>query len=135
MEKPQPEDLIAYGLIPEFIGRLPVVTTLSALTEEALVDILTGPKNALVRQYQHLFSLDGAELEFTPEALTTIARKALARKTGARGLRSIVEDLLLDTMYDLPDQTDVTKVTIGNDAVDGKGKPVLQRRLSLKKAA
>lgn len=133
--KPQPEDLIAYGLIPEFIGRLPVVTTLSALTEEALIDILTGPKNALIRQYQHLFSLDGAELEFTPEALSTIARKALARKTGARGLRSIVEDLLLDTMYELPDQTGVTKVTVGNDAVEGTGKPTIQRRISLRKAA
>lgn len=133
--KPEPEDLVSYGLIPEFIGRLPVVTTLAPLTEDALIDILTGPKNALVRQYQHLFSLENTELEFTRDALVTIARKALARKTGARGLRSIVEDLLLDVMYELPDTTDVTKVIIGNDVVEGTGKPIYERGVKLAKAA
>ncbi|MCE1813564.1 ATP-dependent Clp protease ATP-binding subunit ClpX, partial [Enterobacter hormaechei] len=98
----EPEDLIKFGLIPEFIGRLPVVATLSELSEEALIQILKEPKNALTKQYQALFNLEGVDLEFRSEALTAIAKKAMVRKTGARGLRSIVEGALLDTMYDLP---------------------------------
>jgi ATP-dependent Clp protease ATP-binding subunit ClpX len=108
----EPEDLIKFGLIPEFIGRLPVVATLNELSEEALIQILKEPKNALTKQYQALFSLEGAELEFRDEALDAIAKKAMARKTGARGLRSIVEAALLDTMYDLPSMEDVEKVVI-----------------------
>ncbi len=121
----EPEDLIKFGLIPEFIGRLPVVATLSELSEEALIQILKEPKNALTKQYQALFSLEGAELEFRDEALDAIAKKAMARKTGARGLRSIVEAALLDTMYDLPSMEDVEKVVIDASVIDGQSKPLL----------
>lgn len=133
--KPEPEDLVSYGLIPEFIGRLPIVTALTQLGEEALVNILTKPKNALVRQYQQLFRMGGAELEFTPEALTAIARSALARKTGARGLRSIVEDLLLDVMHDLPDEPNSHDVVIDADVVAGVRPAVIGTRVTLAKAA
>ena len=112
-----PEDLLKYGMIPEFIGRLPVVVALDALDEDALVRILVEPKNALVKQYQKFFEMDGVELEFTEEALRAIARKAMERKTGARGLRSIIENLLLDVMYELPSRDDVQKVIINEGCV------------------
>ncbi|MBC8951672.1 ATP-dependent protease ATP-binding subunit ClpX [Xenorhabdus sp. PB62.4] len=121
----QPEDLIKFGLIPEFIGRLPVVATLTELNEEALIQILQEPKNALTKQYQALFNLEGVELEFRKEALTAIAKKAMARKTGARGLRSIVENVLLDTMYDLPSMEHVEKVVVDETVVEEKSVPLL----------
>ncbi len=120
----EPEDLIKYGLIPELIGRLPVVATLDELEEAALVRILTEPKNALTKQYQKLFQMEGVELEFRPEALKAIARRALERKTGARGLRSIVEATLIDTMYDLPGSTDIAKVVVEEAAITGDSKPL-----------
>ncbi|OBW95069.1 ATP-dependent protease ATP-binding subunit ClpX [Gallibacterium salpingitidis] len=120
------EDLIKFGLIPEFVGRLPVIASLAELDEEALITILTVPKNALIKQYQALFKLENVELEFSPEALTAIAKKALARKTGARGLRSIVENILLDTMYDLPSLTGLKKVIIDKDVIDNKALPKLE---------
>jgi len=121
----EPEDLLKYGLIPEFVGRLPVVATLEDLDEDALVTILTEPKNALVKQYQRLFEIEGIKLTFTPEALTAIARRAIKRKTGARGLRSIMEDILLDCMFDLPGKSDVTEVVVNDEAVSGAGKPLI----------
>jgi ATP-dependent Clp protease ATP-binding subunit ClpX len=121
----EPEDLIKYGLIPEFVGRLPVVATLSELDEPALIQILTEPKNALTKQYQKMFSMEGVELEIREDALLAIARKALARKTGARGLRSILEHVLLDTMFDLPSMKNVQKVVIDDGSVTGEGKPIL----------
>ena len=121
----EPEDLIKYGLIPEFVGRLPVVATLEELDEKALIQILTEPRNALIKQYQRMFSMEGAELEVRDNALFAIARKALARKTGARGLRSILEHTLLDTMFDLPSLEGVTKVVIDESTVDGDGPPLL----------
>jgi ATP-dependent Clp protease ATP-binding subunit ClpX len=120
----EPEDLIRYGLIPEFIGRLPVVATLDELNEEALVRILTEPKNALTKQYEKLFGMEGAQLEFREGALPAVARKALARKTGARGLRTILEQVLLDTMYDLPSQDNVSKVVVDEAVIEGKSKPL-----------
>lgn len=123
--KVEPEDLIKYGLIPEFIGRLPVVATLSELDESALIQILNEPKNALTKQYQALFKLEGVELEFREEALRAIAKKAMERKTGARGLRSIVEGVLLDTMYDLPSQENVSKVVIDDTVIQGEAAPLL----------
>jgi ATP-dependent Clp protease ATP-binding subunit ClpX len=121
----EPEDLIKYGLIPEFVGRLPVVATLEELDEAALIQILTQPKNALLKQYQRMFAMEGAELEVRESALFAIARKALARKTGARGLRSILEQTLLDTMFELPSMEGVTKVVIDEATVDSDGKPLL----------
>lgn len=121
----EPEDLIKFGLIPEFIGRLPVVATLGELNEEALIQILTEPKNALTKQYQALFHLEGVELEFREDALRAIAKKAMIRKTGARGLRSIVEGVLLDTMYDLPSYHDVSKVVIDETVINGNARPLL----------
>ncbi len=118
------EDLIKYGLIPEFVGRLPVVATLEDLDEEALIQILTEPKNALIKQYQHLFKMEGAELEFKPDSLSAIARKAMERKTGARGLRTIVENVLLDTMYDLPSEDNITKVILDEGAILGNNDPI-----------
>ncbi|MDU8923566.1 ATP-dependent protease ATP-binding subunit ClpX [Pasteurellaceae bacterium LIM206] len=120
------EDLIKYGLIPEFIGRLPVVAPLSELDEEALVQILTEPKNALTKQYQALFGLESVELEFTPAALTAMAKKALERKTGARGLRSIVEGALLDTMYDLPSIDNLAKVIVDESVINDHQTPKLE---------
>ncbi|AKC60411.1 ATP-dependent Clp protease ATP-binding subunit ClpX [Blochmannia endosymbiont of Camponotus (Colobopsis) obliquus] len=120
----EPKDLIKYGLIPEFVGRLPILTTLQELEELALIKILYEPKNALVKQYQVLFSLDGIELEFCDTSLVAIVKKTLLRKTGARGLRSIMEDLLLDTMYELPSQTGVVKVIIDDSVVSGESKPL-----------
>lgn len=124
-EQVEPEDLIKFGLIPELIGRLPVITPLAELTEDALIQILTEPKNAIIKQYQALFKMEGVELIFSPEALTAIAQKAISRKTGARGLRSIVENLLLDTMYDLP-SLNAKKVTIGKDVVENGEKPKVE---------
>ena len=121
----EPEDLIKYGLIPEFVGRLPVVATLEELDEKALVQILTEPKNALIRQYQKLFNMEGVELEFRDNAIAEIARKALMRKTGARGLRSIMEHALLDIMFELPSLKDVAKVVLDEDVIKGKSKPLL----------
>jgi len=124
----EPEDLIKFGLIPELVGRLPVVATLGELTIDAMMQILTEPKNALVKQYQKLFAMDGVELEIRPSALTAIARKALARKTGARGLRSILEHSLIDTMYDLPTMDGVAKVVIDEHIVEDGAKPLLVYR-------
>ena len=124
----EPEDMIKFGLIPELVGRLPVVATLGELTEEAMVQILTEPKNALVKQYQKLFGMDGVELEIRPSALTAIARKALKRKTGARGLRSILEHSLIDTMFDLPTMDGVAKVVIDEHIVEDGAKPLLVYR-------
>ena len=121
----EPEDLVKFGLIPELIGRLPVVTPLKELDEAALIQILTEPKNAIIKQYQALFQMEGVELKFTKDALTAIAQKAIARKTGARGLRSIVENLLLDTMYDLP-TFNAKKVTIGKGCVENGDKPKIE---------
>jgi ATP-dependent Clp protease ATP-binding subunit ClpX len=121
----EPEDLIKFGLIPELIGRLPVVTNLKELDEAALVRILVEPRNALVKQYQKLFALEGVELEIRPAALTAIAKKALERKTGARGLRSILEHVLLDTMYELPSMENIAKVVIDENMVNGDAKPLL----------
>jgi len=119
------EDLIRYGLIPEFVGRLPVVATLEELDEEALVEILTKPKNALIKQYQHLFEMEGAELEFREESLLAIARKSMERKTGARGLRTIVENVLLDTMYEIPSTENISKVVVDEGAIIGTSEPIL----------
>ena len=121
----EPEDLVSYGLIPEFVGRLPVVATLEELDEEALVQILTQPKNALVKQYQKLFEMEGAELEIRDDALRAIARKAMARKTGARGLRTILEHVLLDIMYDLPSMENVAKVVIDESVIEGENEPYI----------
>ena len=123
--KVEPEDLVKYGLIPEFIGRLPVLATLTELDEDALIQILVEPKNALTKQYQALFKLEGAELEFRDDALKAIARKAMERKTGARGLRSIVEGVLLDTMYDLPSVENVSKVVVDEHVIKGETQPIL----------
>lgn len=121
----QAEDLIKYGLIPEFVGRLPVVATLEELDEAALVRILTEPKNALVKQYCHLFEMEGAELEFRQDSLSAIAKKSMERKTGARGLRTIVENVLLDTMYELPSNDKIAKVVVDENVIQGKSDPIL----------
>jgi ATP-dependent Clp protease ATP-binding subunit ClpX len=121
----QPEDLLKFGLIPEFVGRLPVIATLTDLDEEALVTILTEPKNALIKQYQSLFEMEGSKLTFTDEALKAISKRAIERKTGARGLRSILEDILLDTMFDLPSLVDVDEVVVNEEAASNCGIPLL----------
>ncbi|QIQ20630.1 ATP-dependent protease ATP-binding subunit ClpX [Zophobihabitans entericus] len=121
----EPQDLIKFGLIPEFIGRLPVVATLSELDKDALIQILTEPKNALTKQYKALFDLEGVDLEFSEDALVAIAEKAMKRKTGARGLRSIVENILLDTMYDLPSLKNVKKVIVNKDVIEKNAAPEL----------
>jgi ATP-dependent Clp protease ATP-binding subunit ClpX len=131
----EPEDLIKFGLIPELVGRLPVVATLGELTEDALVQILTEPKNALLKQYQKLFSMDGVELEVRPSALAAVARKALARKTGARGLRSILEHALIDTMFELPHLEGVAKVVVDDHTIEEAGKPLLVYREQAKASA
>ncbi len=125
LKEVEPEDLIKYGLIPEFVGRLPVVATLDELDEKALVRILTEPKNALTKQYQKLLNMEGVDLEFRENALGAIAKKALARRTGARGLRSIIEHSLLDIMYELPSMQNVSKVVMDENAISGEGKPIL----------
>jgi ATP-dependent Clp protease ATP-binding subunit ClpX len=124
-KKVEPQDLAKYGLIPEFIGRLPVVATLTELDEQALVEILTAPKNAITKQYAALFSLEDVELEFREDALIAMAKKAMKRKTGARGLRSIVEAVLLDTMYDLPSIENVSKVVVDESVIKGESKPLI----------
>ena len=124
-KKVEPQDLAKYGLIPEFIGRLPVVATLTELDEAALVEILTAPKNAITKQYGALFSLEDVELEFREDALIAMAKKAMQRKTGARGLRSIVEGVLLDTMYDLPSIENVSKVVVDESVIKGESKPLI----------
>jgi ATP-dependent Clp protease ATP-binding subunit ClpX len=131
----EPEDIIKFGLIPELVGRLPVVATLGELTEDALVRILTEPKNALLKQYQQLLGMDGVELEIRPPALAAIARKALARKTGARGLRSILEQSLLDTMFELPAQEGVQKVVLDEATIEENTKPLLVYREQAKASA
>ena len=124
-KKIEPEDLIKFGLIPEFVGRLPMIASLEELDEKALIQILTEPKNALVKQFQKMFELEGAELQFRKDALNEIAKMAIERKTGARGLRSIMEQLLLDTMYDLPSLKNVEKVVINKSVIQGKKSPLL----------
>ncbi|MCH7342111.1 ATP-dependent Clp protease ATP-binding subunit ClpX [Pelomonas sp. CA6] len=131
----EPEDLIKFGLIPELVGRLPVVATLAELTEDALIQILTEPKNALVKQYQQLFAMDGVELEIRSSALGSIARKALARKTGARGLRSIMEHALIDTMFELPSMDGVAKVVLDEHNIEEDAKPLLVYREQAKASA
>ncbi|HYQ37503.1 MAG TPA: ATP-dependent Clp protease ATP-binding subunit ClpX [Pseudomonas sp.] len=121
----EPDDLVKFGLIPEFVGRLPVIATLEELDEAALMQILTEPKNALTKQYARLFEMEGVELEFRSDALHAVARKALERKTGARGLRSILEGILLDTMYEIPSAKDVSKVVIDESVIEGASKPLL----------
>lgn len=127
LKQVEPDDLVKFGLIPEFIGRLPVIATLEDLEEEHLIQILTQPKNALVKQYAKLFSMEEVELEFTEAALKAIAKKALTRKSGARGLRSIMEHILLDTMYELPSMGNVAKVLIDENVIEGKAKAVIVR--------
>jgi len=123
--KVEPEDLIKFGLIPEFIGRLPVLATLEELSEDALIQILTEPKNSLTKQYQHLFAMEDVEIDFRPDALKAVATKALERKIGARGLRSILESVLLDTMYQIPSLPDVVKVVIDESVIEGESDPML----------
>ena len=130
----EPEDLIKFGLIPELVGRMPVVATLAELSEDALVQILTEPKNALVKQYGKLLALEGVDLEIRPNALRAIARKALARKTGARGLRSIVELALIDTMFDLPNSSNVERVVVDESTIGENKPPLLVYREAAKKA-
>ncbi|HVC02313.1 MAG TPA: ATP-dependent Clp protease ATP-binding subunit ClpX [Steroidobacteraceae bacterium] len=124
----EPEDLIKYGLIPEFVGRLPVVATLEELDEEALISILLQPKNALTKQYRKLFDMEGVELDFREDALRSVARKAMQRKTGARGLRTILENVLLDTMYELPSMRNVQKVVVDELVIEGSNKPYVVHR-------
>jgi len=130
----EPEDLLKFGLIPEFVGRLPVIATLEDLDEDALVTILSKPKNALVKQYQRLFELEDVKLTFTEDALTAIAKRAIERKTGARGLRSIMEDILLNTMFDLPGMDTVTEVVVNEEAVGPDAQPLMIHDESRKKA-
>jgi ATP-dependent Clp protease ATP-binding subunit ClpX len=125
LSQTQPEDLLKFGLIPEFIGRLPVVATLHELNEEALIDILTKPKNSLVKQYQKLFEMDGVKLKFTRGALTAVARLALERNSGARGLRAILESAMLDIMYDVPSRTGIKEVVVSEDAIVKHESPLI----------
>ncbi|MDD3947802.1 MAG: ATP-dependent Clp protease ATP-binding subunit ClpX, partial [Clostridia bacterium] len=124
----QPDDLIKFGLIPEFVGRLPIVTALNPLDEEALVRILKEPKNALISQYKKLFDMDGVELEFEEEAIRAIARKAYELKTGARGLRTIIENAVLALMYDVPSDGDIIKVTITAETINNKCLPIVKKK-------
>jgi ATP-dependent Clp protease ATP-binding subunit ClpX len=130
----EPEDLIKFGLIPELVGRVPVIAALSELSEDALVEILTEPKNAVVKQFSRLLAMEGAELEVRPAALKAIARKALARKTGARGLRSILENALIDTMFDLPGMSNVEKVVVDESTIEENNPPLLVYREAAKQA-
>ena len=125
LKQVEPEDMIKFGLIPELIGRLPVIATLQELEEDALVEILIAPKNALIKQYHKLFAMEGVELEVRPSALQAIAKKALKRKTGARGLRSILENVLLDTMYELPTMESVSKVVIDESTIESGAQPLM----------
>jgi ATP-dependent Clp protease ATP-binding subunit ClpX len=121
----EPEDLLKFGLIPEFIGRLPILASLDDLDEKALIEILTVPKNSLVKQYKKIYSLEDVKLTFTKDALIEIAKKAISRKTGARGLRSIMEEILLDSMYEIPSEENINEVVINSDVVKSKGKPLV----------
>ena len=125
MKNLEPEDLIKYGLIPEFIGRMPIIATLNDLDEKSLIKILKEPKNSLIKQYQRLFEFENVELEFKDEALGEIARKAISKKTGARGLRSILENVLLKTMFDLPELEGVLKVTIDKSTIKNNADPII----------
>ncbi|MCX7123886.1 MAG: ATP-dependent Clp protease ATP-binding subunit ClpX [Gammaproteobacteria bacterium] len=127
LKQVEPEDLIRFGLIPEFVGRLPIIATLDELDRPALIRILSEPKNALIKQYAHLFAMEDVDLEFTPDAISLIADKAYERKTGARGLRSILEQILLDTMFHLPTEKGVSKVVIDEDVVKGIKQPILKK--------
>jgi ATP-dependent Clp protease ATP-binding subunit ClpX len=120
----EPEDLLKFGLIPEFIGRLPILATLEDLDERALIEILTRPKNALAKQYQRMFEMEGVKLRFHEDALSAISRRAIGRKTGARGLRSILEGILLETMFELPSLNGVQEVVITPDVVEGRARPL-----------
>jgi ATP-dependent Clp protease ATP-binding subunit ClpX len=131
----EPEDLVRFGLIPEFVGRLPVIATLEELDEDALVQILVEPKNAVTKQFRKLFEMEDVELEFRPEALKAIARKALKRKTGARGLRTIIEQVLLDTMFELPSLEHVSKVVVDDAVIEGQAEPYLIYRGNLQQSA
>tara|TARA_B100000941_G_C28051217_1_gene324605 strand:- start:132 stop:542 length:411 start_codon:yes stop_codon:yes gene_type:complete len=125
MKSLEPEDLIKYGLIPEFIGRMPIIATLDELNESSLIKILKEPKNSLIKQYQRLFEFENVELEFKEDAVLEIAKKAIKKKTGARGLRSILENILLKTMFELPDKEDVLKVTIDKSSAKGDSDPII----------
>ena len=125
MKMLEPEDLIKYGLIPEFIGRMPIIATLDDLDEKSLVKILIEPKNSLIKQYKRLFEFEEVELDFKDEAILEIAKKAISKKTGARGLRSILENILLKTMFELPDMENVVKVTVDKAAVKGATEPII----------
>ncbi len=135
MEKMSPEDLLKFGLIPEFIGRLPVAVTLKELDEEALMNILTEPKNSLVKQYKHLLAYENIDLLFEEKALMAIAKEALTRKTGARGLRGIIEEVMMDIMYEVPSRTDVIQCTVTEDTVINRSKPILKTKDGKKKKA
>jgi ATP-dependent Clp protease ATP-binding subunit ClpX len=132
MKSLEPEDLLKYGLIPEFIGRLPIIATLEDLDEKSLIKILNEPKNSLIKQYQELFKLEGAKLSFKENAVKEIATKAINKKTGARGLRSILENILLKTMFDLPSQDNVEEVIIDVNTVKGQSNPTLVHSKSTK---
>ena len=125
MKQLEPEDLIKYGLIPEFIGRMPIIASLDDLDEKSLVKILKEPKNSLIKQYQRLFEFENVELEFKGESVSEIAKQAISKKTGARGLRSILENILLKTMFELPDMDDVIKVTVDKSSVKGLSEPII----------
>ena len=130
-----PQDLMKFGLIPEFIGRVPITVTLEGLDKNALIRILKEPKNAIIKQYKALFSLDEVELEFTDDALVEVAKKSLARKTGARGLRSILEKVMNDVMYRIPSDDTIAKCIITKEAVDGEAKPLIEYRTDVVKKA
>jgi ATP-dependent Clp protease ATP-binding subunit ClpX len=133
MEKIVPHDILKYGLIPEFIGRIPVIATLKHLDEEALINILTEPKNALVKQFQKLLRLEDVDLTFEPEALSEIAKKAMATKTGARGLRGIIERVMMDLMYEVPSESDISHITITKDMIIDQGGPMIERNRATEK--
>ncbi|MEL0232565.1 MAG: AAA family ATPase, partial [Hyphomicrobiales bacterium] len=120
----EPEDLLKFGLIPEFVGRVPIIATLEDLNEDTLIKILTEPKNSLVKQYQRMFEIENVKLTFSEESLRSIAKKAIERKTGARGLRSILESILLETMFELPELDMIEEVVISNEVVEGKSRPL-----------
>ena len=130
----EPHDLLKYGLIPEFIGRIPVIATLNHLDEDALINILTEPKNALIKQYKKLFEIENVTLEFEPEAIRAIAQKAMSDETGARGLRGIIETMMTDIMFDVPSESDVEKVIVTKEVVTDNQKPVVERKTAVKKA-
>jgi ATP-dependent Clp protease ATP-binding subunit ClpX len=128
LKKVEPEDLISFGLIPEFIGRLPVVATLDELNEDQLITVLTEPKNALVKQYSKLLAMDGVSLNFTKDSLRAMAAEAISKGTGARALRSMIERIMLDVMFDSPDRNDISEITINRSVVEGKRAPVIRRK-------